>query len=101
VQPQNEGKVPTFIAKISSRSPVNPYTNTLIFDISGDPKETQNMPKMFYKDLKMVARHYRVSEIGRHKVQRHYTVANCMEPKVLAKYLAALRGETLKKEDFT
>ena len=58
------------------------------------------MPKMFYKELGMIAKHYRISEIGRHKVQRHYTVANCMEPMVYAKYLAALKGEAVKKEEF-
>jgi hypothetical protein len=58
------------------------------------------MPKVFYKSLSMVARHFRISEVGRHKVNRHYTVANCMEPKVYSKYLSAIKGESIKKEDF-
>ena len=50
---------------------------------------------MFYNSLSMVARHFRISEVGRHKVNRHYTVANCMEPKVYAKYLSAMKGENI------
>ena len=55
---------------------------------------------MFYKSLSMVARHFRIREVGRHKVNRHYTVANCMEPKVYARYLSAMKGENIKNEDF-
>ena len=55
---------------------------------------------MFYESLSMVARHFRISEVGRHKVHRHYTVSNCMAPKVYAKYLSAMKGESIRKEDF-
>jgi len=56
-------------------------------------------PKIFYNPLSIVAKHYRMSEIGRHKVQRHYTVACCMNPDVYGRYLAALKGEVVKKEE--
>lgn len=101
VTPVSEDKVPSFLAKVVAREKINQITNNLTLDISGEVSQNHNMPKMFYKDLGMVAKHYRINEVGRHRVKRHYTVSNCMHPEIYAKYLAALRGETMKKEDFT
>lgn len=53
---------------------------------------------MFYKDLEMIGKHFRVNEVGRHQVKRHYTVANCMEKNAYQAYLdliaSALRGDS-------
>lgn len=53
-----------------------------------------------YTDVHMVGRHFRVGEVGKHKVQRHYTIANCLHASFYGKYLAALKGEKVDKEVF-
>ena len=41
----------------------------------------------------MIGKHYLESEVGRHKVKRHYTVACCMEERVYQDYLEILNFE--------
>ena len=53
---------------------------------------------MFYKDIQMIGKHFRINEVGRHQVKRHYTVANCMERNAYQAHLeliaSALRGDS-------
>ena len=71
-----------FEAVIKERQEVTKGTNTLVFSISSSSKESNYLPSNYYEDIQMIGRHYLISEVGRHKVKRHFTIANCMEKSV-------------------
>ncbi len=78
--------VPSFIATIKKREPVNSVTNTITFDVKellnkgGVPQS--NLPKRFYKDVDMIGKHFLISDSRTYKIKRHYTISNCMEKAV-------------------
>lgn len=46
----------------------------------------------------MIGKHYLMSEVGRHRIKRQYTVANCMGREVYASYLRLLKDPTSKPQ---
>jgi len=69
--------VPTFKAVIKDRTQVNSCTQTIQFEMAdgSTPSLDMGYPKGYYSDIKMIGKHFRVSELKNHKVHRHYTIA--------------------------
>ena len=47
------------------------------------------VPSKYYSDIQMIGKHYLIW--AKDKVKRHYTISNCMEPKVYDEYMKVMR----------
>ncbi|CDW89749.1 cytochrome b5-like heme steroid binding domain containing protein [Stylonychia lemnae] len=76
--------------RFSSSSYVKTLTQTIVLERE-DGKEVGF--HKFFKDIQMIGKYYLVRKRFRRQfVNRHYTVANCMEPKAYEVYLEILKG---------
>ena len=79
-------KVPTIIAEIDSKHPVNKSVSTITFKAHEPVKGL----KSFHSDIQMIGRHYLVRDINHKNVKRHYTISNCMQKDVYKEYVRIL-----------
>lgn len=64
-----------FTATIQKRHPVNSSVQTVTFATSSPVVGL----KKFYSDINMIGKHFLVRSLNNKHINRHYTVANCME----------------------
>ena len=49
----------------------------------------KNVPSKYYSDIQMIGKHYLMWK--KDGIKRHYTISNCMEPKVYSEYIRVMK----------
>jgi hypothetical protein len=75
--------VPRFACKILERHEVNSFVQTLTFRANN----VQPGMRTYYANISEIGKHYLVRRIQEPKVNRHYTISNCMRKQLYNEYL--------------
>lgn len=87
-------KVKTFSAKFESKKEVNKITANIKFKIDEPIEGIQG----FYSDIGMISRHYLVTSKTHHKLNRMYTICNCLRPDAYKYYIALMKAKMEGKD---
>jgi hypothetical protein len=68
---------------------INSTTATITLKMDKSVEGVQN----FYSDLNMISKHYLVTSKTQHKINRMYTICNCLRPEAYKYYLTLVKSK--------